>query len=158
MHGQPGSEGGDTSAAATWRKDAINFLAGALAVELACVRRYERHHLAALALASPVIAAEFRNFALEVSGHADRIVRRIEQLGAAPDWTRDPPRRGRVDGARDLHAMIRFNLDAVRVAITSYSGFIARVEGEDPTTLRLLEDIRNDKLGHADALGNWLAA
>ena len=72
-----------------WRQDIIKLLNDSLATELVCVLRYKRHHFTAEGLASPKIAEEFLVHAGEEAGHADRLARRIVQLGGEPDFSPD---------------------------------------------------------------------
>jgi bacterioferritin len=81
--------GAVTPHAGAWRHDIVRLLNDALATELVCVLRYKRHHFTAAGLASPKIAEEFLVHANEESGHADRLARRIVQLGGAPDFSPD---------------------------------------------------------------------
>ncbi len=143
-----------------WRKDIVKLLNDSLATELVCVLRYKRHHFTAQGLASPKIAEEFMVHAVEESGHADRLARRIVQLGGEPDFAPDSLLKrshAAYDDSVDLKAMIRANLVAERVAIESYSQIIALIGDKDSTTRRLLEDILADEQEHADELKDWLA-
>ena len=142
-----------------WREDVIQLLNDALATELVCVLRYKRHHFTAVGLASSRIAEEFMVHASEESAHADRLARRIVQLGGEPDFSPDSlTQRSHApyDASRDLIAMIRCNLMAERVAIEAYSQMISMIAAKDPTTRRLLEDILSDEQAHADELSDWL--
>ena len=144
-----------------WRKDIIQLLNDSLATELVCVLRYKRHHFTAQGLASPKIADEFLVHALEETGHADRLAKRIVQLKGEPDFSPDSLSKrshAAYDDSPDLKQMIRANLVAERVAIESYSQIIALIGDKDPTTRRLLEDILADEQAHADELKDWLAA
>lgn len=143
-----------------WRQDVIKLLNDSLATELVCVLRYKRHHFTAEGLASPKIAEEFLVHANEESGHADRLARRIVQLGGEPDFSPDSLTRrshAAYDDASDLKAMIRANLVAERVAIEIYSQMIALIGDKDSTTRRLIEDILSDEQEHAEELRDWLA-
>ena len=143
-----------------WREDVIKLLNDSLATELVCVLRYKRHHFTAVGLASPKIAEEFLVHANEEAGHADRLARRIVQLGGNPDFSPDSlSRRSHAgyDDSADLKSMLRANLIAERVAIESYSQIVALIGDKDSTTRRLLEDILADEQGHADELKDWLA-
>lgn len=149
-----------TAAAGPWRQGLIKLLNDALATELVCVLRYKRHHFTAHGLASPHIAAEFLVHATEEAMHADRLARRIAQLGGEPDFSPDSLTRrshAAYDESETLEAMIRANLVAERVAIEAYTQLIALVRERDPTTRRLLEDILADESQHADELQGWLA-
>ena len=143
-----------------WRDSLIKLLNGALATELVCVLRYKRHHFTAAGLASPKIAEEFLVHANEEAAHADRLAKRIVQLGGEPDFAPDTLSQrshAAYDDSSDLKAMIRANLIAERVAIESYGQMISLVGSRDPTTRRLLEDILGDEQEHADELEDWLA-
>jgi bacterioferritin len=144
-----------------WREDIIKLLNDSLATELVCVLRYKRHHFTAEGLSSPKIAEEFLVHATEEAGHADRLARRIVQLGGEPDFAPDSL-SGRSHAAyndsTDLKSMIKANLIAERVAIEAYSQLITLIGDKDSTTRRLLEDILADEQQHADELKDWLAA
>jgi len=143
-----------------WREDIIKLLNDSLATEVVCVLRYKRHHFTADGLASPKIAEEFLVHANEESAHADRIARRIVQLGGEPDFSPDSlatRSHAAYDDSADLKAMIKANLVAERVAIEAYSQMIALIGDKDSTTRRLLEDILSDEQEHAEELKDWLA-
>jgi len=143
-----------------WREDIIKLLNDSLATELVCVLRYKRHHFTAAGLASPKIAEEFLVHANEEAAHADRLAKRIVQLGGEPDFSPDSLARrshAAYDDSADLKAMIRANLVAERVAIESYSQMIGLIGDKDSTTRRLVEDILSDEQEHAEELRDWLA-
>jgi bacterioferritin len=152
-------QGAVTPGYGPWREDVIRLLNDSLATELVCVLRYKRHHFTATGLASPKIADEFLVHASEEAGHADRLARRIVQLGGEPDFSPDSL-SGRshadYDESSDLKSMIRANLIAERIAIEAYSQIIGLIGDKDSTTRRLLEDILADEQGHADELKDWL--
>jgi bacterioferritin len=153
-------QGAVTPSYGPWRKDIVKLLNDALATELVCVLRYKRHHFTATGLASPKIAEEFMVHATEESGHADRLARRIVQLGGEPDFSPDSlstRSHASYDDSSELKAMIKANLIAERVAIESYSQMITLIGDKDPTTRRLLEDILSDEQEHAEELSDWLA-
>ncbi len=155
------SDSGQAAAApAAWREPLVKLLNDALATELVCVLRYKRHHYTAQGLASPSIADEFAVHAVEEMGHADRLARRIVQLGGAPDFAPDSllqRSHAAYDDSLSLKDMIRANLTAERVAIESYTQMVRLVGDRDPSTRRLLEDILADEQKHADELQGWLA-
>jgi bacterioferritin len=68
------------------RKTVLALLNTALATELVCVLRYRRHHFMASGIHAQAVAAEFLTHATEEQEHADRIARRITQLGGEPDF------------------------------------------------------------------------
>jgi bacterioferritin len=154
-------QGAVTPSYGPWRDDIIQLLNDSLATELVCVLRYKRHHFTAEGLSSPKIAEEFLVHANEESAHADRLAKRIVQLGGEPDFSPDSLSKrshASYDESTDLKAMIKANLIAERVAVEAYSQIIALIGDKDPTTRRLLEDILADEQAHADELKDWLAA
>lgn len=154
-------DGAVTPAYGPWRDDIVRLLNDALATELVCVLRYRRHHFTADGLASPKIAEEFLVHANEELVHADRLALRIVQLGGLPEFRPDTlsaRSHAGYDDATDLHAMLKANLVAERVACESYRQMIQLVGDKDPTTRRLLEEILADEEEHADELKDWLAA
>jgi len=145
---------------AAWRTALVKLLNDSLATELVCVLRYKRHHYTAQGLASTAIAAEFAVHAGEELAHADRLARRICQLGGEPDFapaTLVQRSHAAYDESPGLKAMIRANLVAERVAIEAYGQLVALVGDKDPTTRRLLEDILADEQKHAEELQGWLS-
>ena len=153
-------DGAVTPNSGPWREDIVKLLNDSLATELVCVLRYKRHHFTAQGLSSPKIAEEFMVHALEETGHADRLAKRIVQLGGEPDFSPDSltaRSHADYDDSTDLKAMIRANLIAERVAIEAYSQIIDLIGDKDPATRRLLVDILTDEQEHAEELSDWLA-
>ena len=153
-------QGAVTPSFGPWRDDIVKLLNDSLATELVCVLRYRRHHFTAQGLASSPIADEFLVHANEELAHADRLARRIVQLGGEPDFSPDSLTQrshASYDASHPLKAMIKANLVAERVAIESYSQQIRLIGDKDVTTRRLLEDILTDEQQHADELADWLA-
>ena len=141
------------------RQDIIKLLNDSLATELVCVLRYKRHHFTASGLASPKIAEEFLVHANEEAGHADRIARRIVQLGGSPDFSPDSlmgRSHAAYDESTDLKSMIQANLTAELVAIEAYGQMVGLIGDKDISTRRLIEDILSDEQNHADELKSWL--
>ena len=154
-------EGAVTPSFTRHREEIIELLNGALATELVCVLRYKRHYFTATGVNSSKIADEFLVHANEESGHADRIARRIVQLGGSPDFSPDSltsRSHADYDESADLKDMVKANLVAERIAVESYRQMINLVGELDPTTRRMLEDILADEEEHADELSDWLSA
>jgi bacterioferritin len=146
--------------ASPWRHEVVQLLNDALATELVCALRYRRHHFTADGLAAPKIAEEFLVHANQELAHADRLARRIVQLGGKPDFSPDSLLvRSHVayDGSLDLVQMMRADLVAERVAIETYTQMIALVRERDPATGRLLVDLLTEEQEHAEELASWLA-
>ena len=153
------SDGAITPAYGPHRDAIVKLLNDALATELVCVLRYKRHHFMASGVSSAKIAEEFLVHANEESAHADRIARRIVQLGGEPDFSPDTllqRSHADYDASNDLQTMVRVNLIAERVAVETYRQMIALIGDKDPTTRRLLEDVLADEEEHADELKDWL--
>lgn len=152
-------DGAITPAYGPHREAIIKLLNDSLATELVCVLRYKRHHFMASGLSSPKIADEFLVHANEESAHADRIARRIVQLGGEPDFSPSTllqRSHADYDESNDLKTMIRVNLIAERVAVETYHQMIQLIGDKDTTTRRMLEEILADEEEHADELKDWL--
>lgn len=142
-----------------WREEIIGLLNDALATEWVSVMRYRRHHFTAAGLAAAAIAGEFLVHANDEVRHADRLARRIVQLGGEPDLNPDTLSQrshASYSAVRELQAMIRANLIAERVAIEAYSQMVTLIGDKDPTTRRLIETILEQEQRHAQVLADWL--
>src|SRR5438093_1737797 len=122
----------------------VNLLNEALATELVCVLRYKRHYFMAHGIHSESVKQEFLEHAGEEQAHADAISERIVQLGGQPNLSPE----GLLDRSHSQYAegtsledMIKEDLVAERIAIDSYRQMIEFIDGDDPTTRRLLEEI-----------------
>lgn len=141
------------------RDTVVRLLNTALATELVCVLRYRRHHFTAKGIHAQAVAAEFLEHAAEEQEHADRLARRIVELGGAPDFnpqglaTRSHSEYR--EGA-DLVTMIREDLIAERIAIESYTEMVRYVGDGDPTTRRVLVEILAREEEHARELATLL--
>ena len=150
-------EGAVTDGYAGNRPAVLEMLNGALATELICVLRYKRHHFMADGIHATAVAAEFLEHAEEESGHADRIAKRIVQLGGAPNFSpigmADRSHAEYVEGTT-LESMIKENLVAERIAIDSYREMITFIGDTDPSTRRMLTEILEVEEEHADELAS----
>jgi bacterioferritin len=137
----------------------VRLLNTALATEIVCTLRYKRHYFMARGIHAESIAPEFLEHARQEQEHADRIAERIVQLGGEPDFspqglaTRSHAEY--VEG-RSLIDMIKEDLVAERIAIESYLEMIGYLEGHDPATRRLLEEILTNEEEHANDLNSLL--
>src|ERR1051326_9253559 len=66
---------------------ATSILNEALATELVCVLRYQRHYFTAQGIHSASVKKEFQQHAAEEQVHADRLAERIVQLGGTPNFS-----------------------------------------------------------------------
>jgi len=137
----------------------VKLLNEALATEIICTLRYRRHYFMAKGIHAEAVAPEFLEHATEEQQHADLIAERIVQLGGEPDFsphglaTRSHAEY--VEGG-SLIEMIKEDLVAERIAIESYLEMINYLEGRDPTTRRMLEEILAKEEEHADDLNSLL--
>jgi bacterioferritin len=141
----------------------IDVLNEVVATEIVCWLRYTQHAIVASGIDRAQVAAEFTEHAAEERRHMERAAERISQLGGDPDF--DPATVAKrahttyetfADG--DLEGMLRDNLTAERIVITTYQEIIRWLGDADPTTRRLLEDILADEEEHADDLVDLLGA
>jgi bacterioferritin len=153
-------EGAVTEGYAADRDTVIRLLNEALATELVCVLRYKRHYFMAKGIHSEGVKAEFLEHANEEMAHADRLAKRITELGGEPNFSpiglSDRSHAEYVAGDT-LNAMIKEDLIAERIAIESYREMIAYLAENDPTTQRMLKEILAMEEEHADDLSSLLA-
>ncbi|HEX3650525.1 MAG TPA: ferritin-like domain-containing protein [Pseudonocardiaceae bacterium] len=135
----------------------IEILNDVVATEVVCFLRYTQHAIAATGIDRAQVAAEFQEHATEEMRHGLRAAERISQLGGQPDF--DPAKLAErahteyvtVDES-DLARMLRENLVAERIVISSYQEIIRWIGDSDPTTRRLMESILAEEEKHADDL------
>jgi bacterioferritin len=133
----------------------VRLLNEALATEIVCVLRYQRHYYMAAGIHAQGVATEFKEHATEEQAHADQIAERITQLGGEPDLNPDGlasrSHSEYVEG-KSLLDMVLEDLVAERIAIQSYAEMIRYIGDDDPTTRRMLEGILAVEEEHADDL------
>ena len=154
-------QGAVTASYGADRPTAIRLLNEALATEIVCTLRYRRHYYMAQGIHAQSVAQEFLEHADEEQQHADRLAKRIVQLGGEPDLSpqglAERSHAEYVEGG-DLVDMLREDLIAERIAIESYTE-MARWFGEgDPTSRRLVESILEVEEEHAEDLATLLAS
>jgi bacterioferritin len=144
-------------------EDVIAVLNEVVATEIVCWMRYTRHAMSATGINRGQVASEFSEHAESERGHAMRAAERVSQLGGDPDF--DPAtiaKRAHTSyetfADADLEGMLRDNLTAERIVITTYQEIIRWLGDDDPTTRRLLEDILADEEEHADDIVDLLGA
>lgn len=153
-------DGAVTDGYAAARVDVIRLLNQALATELVCVLRYKRHFFMAKGINSEPVKTEFLQHAAEEMAHADRIAKRITELGGEPDFSPDGlSSRSHAEyvAGDTLSAMIKEDLIAERIAIESYREMIAYLGNTDPTTQQMLKEILAMEEEHADDLASMMA-
>jgi len=152
-------EGAVTTGYAADREAVIRMLNEALATELVCVLRYKRHYFMAKGIHADPVKAEFLAHAGEEMVHADRLAKRLVELGGEPNFSPDGlsarSHAEYVEGDT-LNAMIKEDLIAERIAIESYREMIAYLGEHDPTTQQMLKEILASEEEHADDLASLL--
>jgi bacterioferritin len=138
----------------------IQILNEALATELVCTLRYKYHYFSAEGIHSKDVAEEFLEHANEEQEHADRIARRITQLGGKPDLNPETltlRSHAEYKEGDSLLEMIREDLIAERIAIESYREMIQYFGNKDSTSRRLMESILAKEEEHAEELSSLLS-
>ena len=136
-------------------KRLVEILNDVVATEVVCFLRYSQHAIAATGIDRAQVAAEFREHAKQEMDHGLRAAERVSQLGGTPDF--DPATlavRAHTEyvttDEADLKRMLRENLIAERIVISSYQEIIRWIGDSDPTTRRLMESILEEEEEHAD--------
>lgn len=134
----------------------IDVLNQVVATEIVCYLRYTQNAIVATGIDQAQVAAEFAEHAAAERLHAERVAERISQLGGQPDLGPEALKRSHTDyapiAAGDLTGMLRENLVAERIVISSYQEIIRWLSDADPTTRRLMESILAEEEEHADDL------
>ena len=137
----------------------IRLLNEALASEIICILRYQRHYFMTAGSSARHVKAKFLQYVAEEQAHADQLAERIVQLGGKPDLS--PERllnRSHVEHVEgeSLVEMITADLVAERISIDSYRAMIASIGDDDPTTRQVLERILAQEEAHAENLAGLL--
>lgn len=141
------------------RERVVGMLNRALAGELLAALRYRRDAIVASGILSRAASAEFMAHADQELAHADRLARRIVELGGLPDFTPDTLGQRSYSEYRPAHSleeMIRESLVAERAAVSFYRQLIHWCADHDPTTRSLLEDILAVEERHAQEMRDLL--
>lgn len=137
------------------RTRVIDVLNQVLATELVCVLRYKRHYYTATGINSGPVAEEFLQHANEEQQHADMVAHRIVQLGGEPDFSPEglaSRSHSEYDASSDLLEMVREDLVAERIAVSSYQEIVRWLGDGDPTSRRVIEEILEKEEEHAEDL------
>ncbi len=139
----------------------IDVLNQIVATEMVCHLRYSQNAIVAAGIDRAQVAAEFTEHAAEELQHGLRAAERISQLGGTPDLNPATlSERSHTDYVvaddTDLKTMLRENLIAERIVITTYQEMARWIGDSDPTTRRMIESILEEEEEHADDLVDLL--
>jgi bacterioferritin len=152
-------EGPITEAYGADRERVIAVLNEVLATELVCYLRYQRHYYTANGLSAAPVAAQFLEHANEERGHADMVAKRITELRGEPNFNPDGlsarAHAQYVEGDTLLD-MVKEDLVAERIAITSYQEIVRWLGEGDPTTQEVIKTILAVEEEHANDMINIL--
>ncbi len=141
------------------RERVVEVLNEVLATETVCVLRYKNHYYMAQGIHGQSVENEFLEHANEEQDHADRVAKRITELGGTPNLnpeglaTRSHAQYG---SAETLQEMIKEDLIAERIAIATYSEIVRWLGNDDPTTRRLIEELLAKEEEHADDMAKLM--
>lgn len=142
------------------RGKVVDVLNEVLATETVCTLRYRNHYFMARGIHASGVEDEFLEHAKQEQDHADRVAKRITELGGRPNLnpeglaTRSHAQYG--EGG-ELEDMIKEDLIAERIAIATYSEIVRWLGNEDPTTRRLMEELLAVEEEHADDMAKLLS-
>jgi len=137
----------------------IEVLNEVLATEIVCTLRYKNHYFMAQGIHSQAVATEFLEHAREEETHVDMVAKRITELNGKPNFNPDglmTRSHAEYTEGGSLEDMIREDLVAERIAISTYSEIIRWLGNDDPTTRRMIEEILAKEEEHADDLAKLL--
>jgi len=142
------------------RERVLAVLNEVLATETVCTLRYRSHYFMAKGVHAPGIEDEFLAHAKEEQDHADRVAKRIVELGGTPNLNPDglaERSHAQYGSGESLLEMVKEDLIAERIAIATYSEIVRWLANEDPTTRRLMEELLATEEEHADDMASLLA-
>lgn len=153
------AEGAVTPSYGADRQRVIEVLNEVLATETVCALRYRHNAYTASGIQAAKVVEEFEEHAAEEQEHADRVARRIVQLGGQPNLSPDgllARSHSEYETPDGLEEMIRANLVAERIAIDTYTEIVRWIADRDPTTRRMMEEILAKEEEHAQELADLL--
>lgn len=138
---------------------AAKLLNDVLTIQMACMRRYDRHRRAAKKLHAQSVAAEFAQYALEQRDHAERLAEQIIQLGGAPDYSEEglaARSQAQLAECQDLVEMIHDDLTTERLVINTYGEIIGYLGKDRPVAKELMESLLAAEEDHSNDLASLL--
>lgn len=132
------------------------------ATEIASYLQYKQHAYMAVSMLSPGLKDDFEAHAAAELDHADRLARRIQQLGGVPIYNPAELAAKAADigvhpeQAPTLTDMVIANLMLERQQIEVYTRFIRQIDDGDLVTRQLLIGILAETEGHAAELSDYL--
>jgi bacterioferritin len=132
------------------------------ATEIASYLQYKQHAYMAVSMLSPGIKSDFDAHAAVELDHADRLAKRIQQLGGVPIYnpaelaSKAADMGVRPEQGATLTDMVIENLMTERQQIVAYTALIRELGDRDFTTSKLLVGILADTEEHAAELSDYL--
>jgi bacterioferritin len=142
------------------RDKVIDVLNEVLATETVCTLRYRSHYFMAKGIHASGVEDEFLEHAQQEQAHADRVAKRIVELGGTPNLNPDglaTRSHAQYGSGVQLEDMIKEDLVAERIAIATYSEVIRWLGTDDPTTRRMMEELLANEEEHADDMAKLLS-
>ncbi len=132
------------------------------ATEIASYLQYKQHAYMAVSMLSPGLTSDFEAHAAVELDHADRLAKRIQQLGGVPIYnpaelaSKAADMGVRPEQGATLTDMVIENLMTERQQIVAYTALIRELGDSDLTTSKLLLGILADTEEHAAELADYL--
>jgi len=132
------------------------------ATEIASYLQYKQHAYMAVSMLSPGIKSDFEAHAAVELDHADRLAKRIQQLGGVPIYnpaelaSKAADMGVRPEQGATLTDMVIENLLTERQQIVAYTALIRELGDRDLITRKLLVGILADTEEHAAELSDYL--
>src|ERR671915_1386143 len=132
------------------------------ATEIASYLQYKQHAYMAVSMLSPGIKSDFEEHAAVELEHADRLAKRIQQLGGVPIYhpaelaSKAADMGVRPEQGATLTDMVIENLMTERQQIVAYTTLIRKLGDRHLTASKLLIGILADTEEHAAELSDYL--
>ena len=131
-----------------------------LAIEIVCMLNYQRQYHRINILQPGAVAAKFLDYAAQQQVRLGLVAKRIVALGGAANFAPSglPTRsQSEVDAYNSIEELVRDNLVAERVAVSTYTEVAHWLGDSDVKTRRIMEKLMADEEEHADDLVAFLA-
>ncbi|HSV27578.1 MAG TPA: ferritin-like domain-containing protein [Sedimentisphaerales bacterium] len=138
-------------------KELLKLLNRALADEWLAYYQYWVGSKIAVGRMRGIIAGELEEHANEELEHANKLTDRIIQLGGTPitnpeQWKKESNCGYDEPVDPNTRKLVEQNIKGEQCAIEVYKKLLAKVEGKDPITARLILEILTDEVEHEDDL------
>ena len=124
------------------------------------VLRHRNHYFMAQGIHASGVEDEFFEHATDEQDHADRVAKRITELGGTPNLNPEGlaiRSHAEYGTGKQLEEVIEEDLIAERIAVQTYADIVRWLGTDDPATRRMMEELLAKEEEHADNMAKLLS-